>query len=147
MFEKFDSNGDGRISASELSAIFESLGNLPSPSELESMMSEADSDKDGFISLEEFIELNTRGVDETDMMEDLRNAFSVFDLDRNGLISADELASVLKSLGEGASIADCRKMIGGVDRDGDGMICFDEFKAMMGNGNGNGATLFSVINK
>ncbi|CAI0413615.1 unnamed protein product [Linum tenue] len=35
------------------------------------------------------------------------------------------------SLGEDCSIAECRKMISGVDNDGDGTIDFEEFKMMM----------------
>ncbi|PKA61755.1 putative calcium-binding protein CML10 [Apostasia shenzhenica] len=131
VFRKFDSNGDGKISSAELAAIFESLGHPVGDDELERMMSEADSDGDGFISLEEFLDLNGSKVDPTAALEDLRHAFSVFDLDRNGSISAKELARVMRGLGEGASLAECRKMIEGVDRDGDGLISFEEFKVMM----------------
>ncbi|XP_072960256.1 probable calcium-binding protein CML15 [Typha angustifolia] len=130
VFNKFDSNGDGRISRSELSAIFESLGKPATEEEVERMMREADADGDGFISLEEFADLNAGAAGE----KDLRDAFSVFDLDRNGSISADELARVLRGLGEGASVAQCRRMIDGVDRDGDGLVSFEEFKVMMANG-------------
>ncbi|CAA6669011.1 unnamed protein product [Spirodela intermedia] len=132
VFDKFDSNGDGKISAAELEAILRSLSSHPpSPEELAHMMAEADGDGDGFISYAEFVELNTSGVGPVDAMEDLRQAFSIFDLDRNGAISADELARVLRGLGERASVAQCRRMIDGVDRDGDGLVSFEEFKVMM----------------
>lgn len=52
-------------------------------------------------------------------------------MDKNGSISAEELQTVLRSLGEDCSLAECRKMISGVDCDGDGMINFEEFKVMM----------------
>ncbi|CAA6654107.1 unnamed protein product [Spirodela intermedia] len=121
VFAKYDSNGDGKISSSELAAVLESLGGRRR-------------DGDGFISINEFVELNTANVRPTDALEDLRDAFSVFDLDRDGSISADELARVLGKLGESASVAQCRRMIDGVDRDGDGLISFDEFKIMMTSG-------------
>ncbi|WOL13714.1 hypothetical protein Cni_G22492 [Canna indica] len=134
VFNKFDSNGDGKISAEELADVLESLGQRPSDEELLRMMSEVDTDGDGFISFDEFVELNTT---QAEPEEDLRLAFAVFDLDRSGSISADEIARVLRGIGEGASIAKCRRMIEGVDRDGDGLVSFEEFKAMMTAGGGN----------
>ncbi|XP_027099661.1 probable calcium-binding protein CML25 [Coffea eugenioides] len=131
VFKKFDVNGDGKISASELGQIMGSLGYPTTDEELHKLMNEADSDGDGFIDLQEFIELNTKDIDSDEVMENLKDAFSVFDIDKNGSISADELQNVLKSLGEECSLAECRKMICGVDADGDGMICFEEFKVMM----------------
>ncbi|KAK6931634.1 EF-hand domain [Dillenia turbinata] len=131
VFKKFDLNGDGKISASELGSIMSSLGQPSSSDELIKMINEVDADGDGFIDLDEFIELNTAGVDSVEVLKDLRDAFSVFDIDGNGSISAEELQSVMKSLGEDCTVAECRKMIGGVDCDGDGMINFEEFKVMM----------------
>ncbi|XVF85441.1 hypothetical protein PTKIN_Ptkin17bG0118500 [Pterospermum kingtungense] len=131
VFKKFDVNGDGKISSFELGSIMGSLGQQPSEEELQKMIKEFDADGDGFISFKEFVELNTKGVDSDEALENLKNAFSVYDIDGNGSISAEELYEVLKSLGEECSIAECRKMISGVDNDGDGMIDFEEFKVMM----------------
>ncbi|XXG40895.1 hypothetical protein AAC387_Pa01g1495 [Persea americana] len=131
VFGRFDSNGDGKISWSELGSIMNSLGHPASEDELQSMVREADSDGDGFIDLNEFIELNTTGVDSRAALEDLKNAFLIFDIDRNGSISPEELQMVLRSLGDDSSMAECRKMISGVDCDGDGLIDFEEFKIMM----------------
>lgn len=95
------------------------------------MIREVDADGDGFIDLQEFIELNTKDVGYEEVLENLRDAFKVFDIDKNGSITAEELQNVLGSLGEESTMAECRKMISGVDVDGDGMISFDEFKVMM----------------
>ncbi|KAK1274830.1 putative calcium-binding protein CML25 [Acorus gramineus] len=58
----------------------------------------ADSDGDGFIDLGEFMELNTRDVDDAATLEDLREAFAVFDVNCDGSISAEELHMVLKKV-------------------------------------------------
>lgn len=131
VFKRFDANGDGKISSSELGEILRSMGSRVGSQELGLMMKEADVDGDGFISLEEFIDLNTKGNDRATCLEDLKNAFQVFDLDRNGSISADELYQVLKGMGDGSTREDCKNMITSVDRNGDGLINFEEFKTMM----------------
>ncbi|XP_022963580.1 probable calcium-binding protein CML25 [Cucurbita moschata] len=134
VFKKFDVNGDGKICSSELGSIMGSLGQPATEEELQNMIKEVDADGDGYIDLHEFIELNTKGVDSDEVLKNLKDAFSVYDLDGNGSITAEELHEVLKSLGDDCSLADCRNMISGVDRNGDGMISFDEFKAMMMSG-------------
>ncbi|KAL6192584.1 hypothetical protein ACLB2K_033670 [Fragaria x ananassa] len=131
VFNKFDVNGDGKISSSELGAIMGSLGHPATEDELRSMILEVDGDGDGFIDINEFVELNTKGIDSAEALQNLRDAFSVYDKDGNGSISAEELFEVLKSLGDECSLDECRKMIGGIDADGDGMINFEEFKVMM----------------
>uniref|UniRef100_A0ACD5WPE8 Uncharacterized protein n=1 Tax=Avena sativa TaxID=4498 RepID=A0ACD5WPE8_AVESA len=135
VFRKFDANGDGRISRPELAALFQSLGHAATDDELSRMMAEADADGDGFISLDEFAALNaTVCGDDAAVEEDLRHAFKVFDADGSGAISATELARVLHGLGEKATVSQCRRMIEGVDKNGDGLINFEEFKVMMAGG-------------
>lgn len=134
VFRKFDANGDGKISISELGSILGALGSVTPEAELKVVMSEIDTDKDGFIDLDEFIEFQRRGCNAGDgesVNKELREAFDLYDQDKNGKISAGELHSVLKSLGEKCSLKDCKKMIKSVDVDGDGCVNFDEFKKMM----------------
>ncbi|PWA87254.1 Calcium-binding EF-hand [Artemisia annua] len=134
VFKKLDVNNDGKISFSELGSVMGSLaGNQPTDDELKKMIMEVDKDGDGFIDLEEFIELNTK-VDSSELLELIEKAFSMFDVDKNGLITAEELLRVMRSLHEDYSIEECKKMIAGVDQDGDGMINLDEFKVMMMSG-------------
>nr|XP_043635053.1 polcalcin Syr v 3-like [Erigeron canadensis] len=55
IFKKFDINGDGKISSSELGEALKMLGSV-SPEEVQRMMEEIDTDGDGYISYEEYIE-------------------------------------------------------------------------------------------
>ncbi|XP_030471579.2 probable calcium-binding protein CML25 [Syzygium oleosum] len=92
VFRKFDANRDGKISASELGSIMGSLGHPETEEELAKMICKVDSDGDGFIDFEEFVELNTKGVDPDEAMENLRDAFSVYDIDGDGSITATAAA-------------------------------------------------------
>ncbi|XP_030455430.1 probable calcium-binding protein CML27 [Syzygium oleosum] len=129
VFDQFDANGDGKISAAELSQVLAAMGSPVPPSDLGRAVAEIDTDRDGFISLPEFAVLCRSGPSSPE--SDLRDAFDLYDQDRNGLISAAELHQVLNRLNMRCSVEDCVRMIGSVDGDGDGNVNFEEFKKMM----------------
>jgi len=131
VFQKFDTNGDGKISAVELRQLLQALGSDTSPEEVERMMEQMDKDGDGFVDLSEFSEFHAGSGGNAGSTKELREAFALYDKDGNGLISARELHSVLKSLGEKCTLKDCNRMIKSVDVDGDGHVNFEEFKKMM----------------
>jgi len=127
VFKKFDANGDGKISGSDLADILRSLGSEVGEAEVKAMMEEADADGDGYVSLQEFVDLNKNGAS----VKDLKNAFKVFDQDCNGSISAAELCHTLKSVGEPCTIEESKNIIHNVDKNGDGLISVEEFQTMM----------------
>lgn len=132
VFNKFDKNGDGKISGSELKDVLRALGSNTSSEEVKRIMAELDKDANGYIDLEEFAEIYSSQPDDGDCSnKELRDAFDLYDLDKNGVISVNELRIVLNRLGEKCSLSDCRKMISSVDVDGDGNVNFEEFKKMM----------------
>jgi len=64
-------------------------------------------------------------------IEKFKAEFSCFDLDNSGAIDEDELAIVLKELGENVSKKFLRAMIKEVDSDSSGEVDFDEFCIML----------------
>ena len=132
VFDRFDSNNDGKISVTELDAVLKALGSSVPSKDLQRVMDDLDSDHDGFISLDEFAVFCRQGCDDGGATE-LRDAFDLYDQDHNGLISATELHQVLNRLGMNCAVEDCIRMIRSVDSDGDGNVNFDEFRKMMSN--------------
>lgn len=66
-----------------------------------------------------------------EQVQKLWEAFKVFDEDKSGAISTEELGQVMRSLGQSPSDTELRDMIKEVDIDLSGSIDFDEFKALM----------------
>ncbi|KAL1841148.1 hypothetical protein VTJ49DRAFT_7373 [Mycothermus thermophilus] len=131
VFNIFDKDGTGDITADELGQVMRELGLNPTASELRDLVNEADLNNDGVISFEEFLALMSQSVNEPDTEQELLNAFKVFDKDGSGTISTEELRSVLKSLGENLTDAELDEMIQLADRDGDGQIDYAEFANIM----------------
>ncbi|OWM80407.1 calmodulin-like protein 1 [Punica granatum] len=130
VFDKFDSNRDGRISVEEYrSAARTLLGKGAGEPELIKAFRMADADGDGSIDFKEFMEMQNVGGGIKS--SDIEGAFHIYDLNGDGKISAEELWDVMKKLGEKCSLDACRKMVREVDCDGDGCVNIHEFTNMM----------------
>ncbi|KAL5703714.1 hypothetical protein ACHQM5_022236 [Ranunculus cassubicifolius] len=66
-------------------------------------------------------------------VQELKDAFDIFDENRDGFVDEIELQRVLRRLGfrEGSMVQDCEKMIRAFDQNGDGRIDFIEFMKLM----------------
>lgn len=136
VFNHFDEDGDGKVSAKELRECVVSLGSTEISMEESRMAVEMmDADGDGLLCLEEFIKLLEGNGDEgseEERVKELKEAFKMYELDGKGYINAKSLKKMLgRLLGESKSIDECKKMIACFDINGDGVLSFDEFKIMM----------------
>ena len=61
----------------------------------------------------------------------MKSSFDLFDLDGSGKISKDEFRNTVRCLGYNASDEEVDKMMSTHDTDGDGMMDFNEFLALM----------------
>ncbi|VFQ90326.1 unnamed protein product [Cuscuta campestris] len=131
-FKLIDRDDDGKIGGEELAALLRRVGaDPPSEEELRMMLTDVDRDGDGFITLEDFCALRSAFAPPSCDSE-LRDAFDFFDADHDGKITAEELFSVFRTIGDAVcTIEDCRRMITGVDKNGDGFVCFEDFSRMM----------------
>ncbi|KAJ9136955.1 EF-hand [Coniochaeta hoffmannii] len=131
VFDLFDKDHTGDITADELGEVMKGLGLNPSESELHDLIAEADVNKNGSIDFHEFLNMMARTVKEVDSEEELKNAFKVFDKDGSGTISAIELRAVLQHLGENLTDDDLDEMLKMADKNGDGNIDYEEFVHIM----------------
>ncbi|XP_037429942.1 neo-calmodulin-like [Triticum dicoccoides] len=66
-----------------------------------------------------------------EQIDEFRAAFSLFDKDGDGTITAKELGTVMRSLGQRPSEEELREMIAEVDTDGNGVVDFSEFLTLL----------------
>lgn len=130
-FNLFDTDGNGTIDPKELKEAMQSLGFEAKNQTIYQIIADIDKDGTGDIDFEEFLDLMTAGISNTDSKEDVQKVFNLFDDDKTGYISLQNLKRVSKDLGETMSDAELLEMIERADADQDGQISFEEFYAIM----------------
>merc|ERR1711964_96053 len=66
-----------------------------------------------------------------EQVEEIREAFSLFDSDASGAIDVRELKAAMRALGFEIKNEELKKMVSDIDNDGNGTIEFGEFLQMM----------------
>jgi calcium-dependent protein kinase len=128
LFSSLDVNRDGKLSSLEIQEglKYYNLGGK----DIENIVKCIDIDKSGSIEYNEFIAaLMDRNIYMA--QEKLKNAFKRFDINNNGLITAEDLKQIL---GYGSNIQDScywNSIIREADLNGDGKIDYEEFVEMM----------------
>ncbi|KAI9113326.1 hypothetical protein K1719_015851 [Acacia pycnantha] len=132
MFNNMDTDNSGTITLEELRAGLTKLGSKLNESEIQQLMDAADVDKNGTIDYPEFITA-TMHRHRVEKEENLFKAFQYFDKDNSGFITREELRQALSEYGMGDEAA-IDEVIDDVDTDKDGRINYEEFVALMKNG-------------
>merc|ERR1711975_125244 len=66
-----------------------------------------------------------------EQLDEIREAFSLFDSDASGQIDVRELKAAMRALGFEVKNEELKKMVTDIDNDGNGTIEFSEFLQMM----------------
>ncbi|PPD68463.1 hypothetical protein GOBAR_DD34663 [Gossypium barbadense] len=112
-FRAFDSDNDGAINAAELGGNPEFAG-------------------DGLLSMEEFLEMNTKDMELGELANFLRTAFQAFEVEGDDALTAADLYEVMGNLGiDQLSLEDCQSVIASMDADGDGAVSLEDFRLII----------------
>jgi len=126
-FDEFDKDGSGTISTKELLLVMRSIGQNPTEDEILELVMESDLNGDGTIDFEEFAEMMKKKSSETDQTEALKEAFKIFDRNKNGYIEKSELKSVTTTMGQKLTDEEFAEFWREADVNNDGKLDYDEF--------------------
>ncbi|OQR82087.1 hypothetical protein THRCLA_11143 [Thraustotheca clavata] len=158
-FRKFDTDGSGSISMNELLTMLQSFGEVVTMQDVEKLVKEVDENSDGQVNLSEFIAILQNQREQNaycpsielaimfgpQEIANLRKQFQLLDTDGSGEIDEQELAALMKNLGQDPRAIDIKAVIKEVDRDGNGMINFNEFCHIVYNMRSQSKTKFAAL--
>ena len=131
-FSAFDKDGDGSITIGELSDVLNMVGQHTSQEEVQAMISQADLDMNGVVDFPEFLALvANRMTNQEENENDLVEMFRYYDLNNTGFITASNLQFAMSRMGCKMSPEESDEMIREADLDGDGRLCYPEFRRLM----------------
>jgi len=155
VFNFFDQDSNGSISAKELYLALNALGTPVTAAGVEDLMAKFDGNADGVLSFEEFnkmidaaneiqrkkhvAEIKKSGRHALKPVRQVKDSsvakhrviFQWFDKDGSGEIDTDEFYRALNALKLKVSMADAHKLLQGLDVDHSGGISFAEFEAFL----------------
>lgn len=129
-FNLFDVDGSGRIDPRELKEAMISLGYTNNNAVISDMI--ADLDGAGDIDFDEFLNIFTLQIGAGDgcggqSREDIAKIFNLFDVEKTGYISLNQLKRIARELGETMSDAELLEMIERASSRDDGLVSLDDF--------------------
>lgn len=129
LFLRIDLNGDGKLSKEELAEYYFKVMGDQDTAEIDKIMNDIDTDKSGFVDYSEFIRA-TVSKSVINNVKNLKLAFTKFDIDNSGKISAEEFKAVLQG---NSSYGDdvWRQIVMLADKNNDGEIDYNEFVQMI----------------
>ncbi|KAI6654256.1 Calmodulin-like [Oopsacas minuta] len=136
LFKMFDVNNDGELTRDELvNSLFKFMGKIYTREEIRDAVQKfirvTDRNKNGTIDIKEFMSYFAITFNKKDPDCELREVFAFFDEDNNNEISHAELKKAMNKLGAKYTDLEISKIMRNIDKNGDGVIYFDEFKEMM----------------
>lgn len=132
VFELFDSTNSGFVDRRQLKVMMRLLGYEPRKDQLSRILTQCGiSQRSTRIEYDEFHSLMLHIMNEKDIQEEMARAFFLFDVDKTGKISFQNLKQVAETLGEKMTDAELEEMIREADLNKDGFVDETEFVRIM----------------
>jgi len=130
-FNEFDVDGGGSINTGELGYAMRAMGMNPTEAELLDLINEYDTDGSGQIEFPEFCNMMADKMNCTNDEDMIRMAFRVLDKDGTGTISSKTFKHLMTHIGDKLTEEEVEEMINEADKDGDGVLNYEEFVKML----------------
>jgi len=126
-FDLFDPDGTGKIAIKDLKIALRALGFEPTMKEIQTLVADVTPECSNSLSYEEFMKIMLIKMTAEESQSEILRAFRLFDDDKTGKISFENIKRVSIELEEELTDEEIRDMINQVDEDGDGEISLEEF--------------------
>ena len=126
-FDLFDKDRSGEITVGEMLDAMRSLGYDTEQGDAAEHVKNLDKDGSGALEFNEFYELLTARFSENTTKEELMRVFNLFDTDKTGNISLDNMRAVADQVGDQVSDDELGDIVLKNDMDNDGLLNFEDF--------------------
>jgi Ca2+-binding EF-hand superfamily protein len=130
MFDLFDADGGGSIDVAELTQALVALGISDTKDEIDRLVQQIDADGSGEIEFSEFVEVMRKLEEQRDSAGEMYKAFLYFS-NGHDRITLSDLRKVSLEIPDEQTEQMLREMLAVADRDGDGVVTFQDFRSMM----------------
>jgi centrin-1 len=110
-FDLFDSEGTGRIQATEVKVALRALGFEVKKDELKQLLADVGTNMSSTMDFNEFLRVILHKVGEKETKEEVLRAFKMFDEHDRGYISFDDLKQISQMLGQDLTDDELKEMI------------------------------------
>uniref|UniRef100_A0A7S1LMV2 EF-hand domain-containing protein n=1 Tax=Neobodo designis TaxID=312471 RepID=A0A7S1LMV2_NEODS len=110
-FDLFDSEGTGRIQATEVKVALRALGFEVKKDELKQLLTEVGTNPNGTMDFNEFLRVILHKVGEKESKEEVIRAFKMFDDADRGCFTLDDLKRISEELGQELTDDELREMM------------------------------------
>jgi Ca2+-binding EF-hand superfamily protein len=131
-FSKYDNDGSGHLNSTEFGKVCYDMGLFLDKVELDAALHQLDSGQDGRIGLDEFSQwwkspdrMKILEAAEKPVVQQAIAYFQQYDKDSSGSINVTEFKQLCTDLGWG--VDNISKSLSALDKNGDGVIDFNEF--------------------